>query len=111
MLKRMVALASLAALAMATAWANAAADYSLRINNPAVVAGTELKAGDYRLELAGDKVVIHGKKYTVEAPVKMEEGTQKYSGTTVTYSVRPDGKYRISEIHLGGTKMKVVFND
>ena len=111
MQKRALAFVCLAALAMATAWANAAADYSLRINNPAVVAGTELKAGDYRLELAGDKVMIHGKKDTVEASVKMEEVGQKYGGTTVTYAMTPDGKYRIAEIHLGGTKMKVVFNN
>jgi hypothetical protein len=95
---------------MTMAWANAQAQYNVRINNPAVVAGTELKTGDYRVEITGDKAMIHGKKDTVEASVKVEEGNQKFSSTTVQYSMS-GGKYRIDEIHLGGTKTKVVFNN
>jgi hypothetical protein len=100
----------LATMTIATGWANAA-DYSLHINNKATVGGKELNAGDYRLEIAGDKAMIHGKKDTVEASVKVEEGAQKYGGTTVQYSMSPAGKYRIDEIHLGGTRTKLVFND
>jgi len=98
-------------MATATVWANAASEYTVHINNPATVSGTELKAGDYRIELAGDKAMIHSKKDTVEASVKVEEGDQKFSATTVRYSMSPAGKYRIDEIHLGGTRTKVVFNN
>lgn len=92
------------------AWANAATMYNVRINNPAVVGGIELKTGDYRVEVAGDKAMIHGKKDTVEASVKVQEGSEKFSSTTVQYSMA-GGKYRIDEIHLGGTKTKLVFSN
>lgn len=101
----------LAVLAMGSVWANAAQEYSVRLNNPATVAGTDLKAGDYKVELVGDKAMIHGKKDTVEASVKVEEGSEKFNSTTVRYTVAAGGKYQISEIHLGGTKTKVVFNN
>ncbi len=110
MQKTLKALVCLGAMSIATAWASAA-DYTLHINNAATVGGKELKAGDYRLEIVGDKATIRNKKDTVEAPVKMEEGNQKYGGTTVRYSMAADGKYRIDEIRLGGTKTKVVFNN
>ena len=95
---------------MTMAWATAATQYNVRINNPAMIAGTELKTGDYRMELIGDKAMIHGKKDTVEASVKVEDGSEKFSSTTVRYSMA-GGKYRIDEIHLGGTKIKVIFNN
>ena len=46
----------------------------------------------------------------VECAVKVEENDQKYSATTVRYNL-VDGKYRVNEIHLGGTNMKLVFNN
>jgi len=95
---------------MTMAWANAATRYDIRINTPAVVAGTELKTGDYNLEITGDKAMIRGKKDTVEASVKVEEGSEKFSATTVRYSMA-GGKYRIDEIRLGGTRTKVIFNN
>ena len=110
MIKTLGALACLGAMTMAPGWANAA-DYNLHINNTATVGGKELKVGDYRMEIAGDKAMIHSKKDSVEASVKVEEADQKYSGTTVRYSMSPGGKYRIDEIHLGGTRTKVVFNN
>ena len=109
-MKTVGAFVCLGVLTIATGWAKAA-DYTLHINNPATVGGKTLKAGDYQMEVVGDKATIHSKKDSVEATVKMEEGDQKYSGTTIRYSMAPDGKYRIEEIHLGGTKSKVVFNN
>jgi len=92
------------------AWANAAKAYDVTFNTNAQVSGTELKAGIYSVEVAGDKAMIHGKKQNVEAAVKVQEGDEKFFSTTVRYS-QVDGKYRIDEIHLGGTKTKLVFNN
>ena len=110
MIKTVGALVCLGVMTMVPGWANAA-DYDLHINNTAIISGKELKAGDYRMEIAGGKAMIRGQKDSVEASVKVEEGDQKYSGTTVRYSMSPGGKYRIDEIHLGGTRTKVVFNN
>src|ERR1700682_5511220 len=88
---------------VAMAWASAAKPYEVTLNNPAQVSGTELKPGAYTVEVAGDRVMLHGKKQNPECSVKVQEGDQKFSATTVRYSM-VDGKYRIDEIKLGGTK-------
>jgi len=92
------------------AWASASKSYNLTLNSPAQVSGTELQAGDYRIEVAGDKAMIHSGKVSVEASVMVQEGDQKFSATTVRYSV-VDGKYRIKQIQLSGTKTVLVFNN
>jgi hypothetical protein len=73
------------------------------------VAGTELKAGDYRVNVANDKVVITNGKQSVESAVKVEETGSKFGSTTVRYA-NGEGKSRIQEIRLGGTKLKLVFD-
>ncbi len=95
---------------VAMAWASAAKPYQVNFNNPAQVSGTELKPGAYTFEVDGDKAMIHGNKQSVEAAVKVEEGSQKFSTTTVRYNM-VDGKYRIGEIWLGGTKTKLIFQN
>ena len=95
---------------VAMAWASAAKSYNVTLNNPAQVSGTELKAGTYSVVLAGDKAMIHSGKVSVEASVMVQEGDQKFSATTVRYSV-VDGKYRIKQIQLSGTKTVLVFNN
>jgi hypothetical protein len=72
------------------------------------VNGTELKPGDYKIELKDSKVVISKGKQTVEAQVKVENGDSKYNATSVRYN-NGEGKYKIQEIRLGGTKTKLVF--
>ncbi len=95
---------------VAMAWASAAKPYEVVLSNPAQVSGTELKPGTYKVDVTGDRVMIHGAKQSVECSVKVEESDQKYSATTVRYGM-VEGKYRVNEIHLGGTNMKLVFNN
>ena len=89
----------------------AASHYGFELDRPAVIAGTELPTGTYRLEVVGDKVTIKGGKASVEAPVKMEEQTKKYESTGIEFSQDPGGKLRVTSISLGGTKEKVVFQN
>jgi hypothetical protein len=86
-----------------------ARSYSITLFEPSVIGGTELKPGDYTLELKDEKVVIKKGRQTCEAPVKVETADSKYSSTSVRYR-NGDGKYHIQEIHLGGTTMKLVVN-
>ena len=81
--------------------------HRITLDKPALLAGTELKPGDYKLELSDDKVTISNKKTTVDAPAKLESNGGKFSTTTMC-CLGDDGKYNLQEIRVGGTNQKVV---
>jgi hypothetical protein len=88
--------------------ASAAATHRVTLFQPSLVSGTELKPGEYKLDLQENKVVIRQGKTSVEAQVKVETGDQKFNSTSVRYAAE-GGKYRVQEIRLGGTNTKLVF--
>lgn len=98
----------LTAAAMTVAFA--AQSHNLTLFQESIVNGATLPAGDYKLTLDGNKVVIAKGKQRVEAPVKVETAESKYNGTSVRYR-NGDGKYRIQEIRLGRTNTKLVFDN
>jgi hypothetical protein len=89
--------------------AASAASHKLTLFQPSIVNGTELKPGDYRMEVDGQKVIIKKGRQVVEAPVKVETAESKFANTTVRYQ-NGDGSYRVEEIRIGGTKTRVLFN-
>jgi hypothetical protein len=95
---------------LALAVASAASSYHFSIFEPSFVAGQELKPGEYKIELNGDKATIKVGKQTVEAAVKVEKGTEKFSDTSVRYATA-NGKMTVQEIRLGGTTTKLVFSN
>ena len=106
MIKKIVVLFTVLGLAMVAG----AKSYSITLFQPSVIAGMELKAGDYTLELKDEKVLFKRGKQIGEAAVKVETVESKYASTSVRYR-NGDGKYHIQEIHLGGTNMKLVINE
>ena len=90
---------------LALAVASAATSYNVTFYQPVMINGSELKAGDYKLELKdnGMAVIKQGKTMT-EAPVKVETENQKFSRS----SVRLNGS-QVEEIRLGGTTKRLVF--
>ncbi len=72
------------------------------------IGGEELKPGEYKIEVNGDKATIKSGKQVIEATVKTETGSEKFGATSVRYG-NADGKYRVQEIRLGGTKTTLVF--
>src|ERR1700685_2130636 len=87
---------------VALAVASAASGYSVTFYQPVTVNGTELKAGDYKLELKDNSMaVIKQGKVMTEAPVKIEKESEKFSRS----SVRINGN-QVEEIRLGGTSMR-----
>jgi len=86
----------------------AADTYRVTLFQPSVVNGATLKPGDYKVEVSGDRAVIKGNGAKVEADVKVEPVDQKYAATSVRY-LNGDGKLKVEEIRLGGTKTKLVF--
>jgi hypothetical protein len=104
MIKKLVTCFCLLAVAVASA-----ASHKLTLFQPSIVNGTELKPGDYNMEINDQTVVIKKGRQTVEAPVKVETADLKFSNTTVRYQ-NGDGKYRVQEIRVGGTKTRLIFN-
>lgn len=92
----------------ALAWAGAGS--TVNLPKPAVLAGTELKPGDYKLELNGTTAVLKHGKVSVEAPVTVENGPNKYSQTSAC-CLGDDGKYHLQEIRVGGTNTKITFKE
>ena len=90
--------------------ASAGSSYTVDLTEKAVVAGKELKPGQYKIQVDGDKATIKSSGQTAEATVKVENGDQKFSRSTVRYNTA-DGKYHIDQIQLGGTKTTLVFGN
>ena len=84
--------------------------YHVTLLKPSVVAGKELKPGDYKVEVNNDKAVISHGKQSVEAKVKTETTERKFDSTTVRYEMDGD-KYKVQEIGIGGTKTKLVIGE
>jgi len=83
--------------------------YKVTLFQPTVVEGTELKAGEYKVDVKDSKVIIANGKQSAEAAVKVESADKKFGSTTVRYA-NAGGKYSIQEIRLGGTRTRLVFN-
>jgi hypothetical protein len=88
--------------------AYAGSSYNIRLSQPAEVGGTELKPGDYKVQVDGGKATIKGEGRTVETNVRVEDGSAKFARTSVRYNTA-DGKYKMEQIEIGGTKTTLVF--
>ncbi len=93
-------------LALAAA---SAKSYTVNLFEPARLAGTELRSGEYKLEIIGNKVSLRSGKTMAEANVTVENLPSANPRTTMRIDTA-DGKNQIKEIRLGGTKMKLVVN-
>jgi hypothetical protein len=88
--------------------ASAAPVYKVTLTEPAVIAGSVVQAGDYRIVVNGDKATLTSGKTSLEVPVKVETGTQKFHYTSVESRMEA-GKTMLDDIHLGGTSTTLVF--
>ncbi len=91
-------------LALATA---SARSFDVNLYQPSVVAGTELKPGEYKLELNGNKMVLKNGSASVESDVTVESVGTKFARSSVRYD-QSNGKMELREIRLRGTDMKLV---
>ena len=97
-------------LALLALSAAAGKNYTVTLFDPTMVAGQKLAPGDYQLEVTGNKAVLKNGKHTVESPVKVVDAERKFSSTTVRYGSENGGN-QIQEIRIGGTKMRVLFEE
>jgi|SRR5579884_3975863 len=83
-----------------------AATYHVTLSQPATVNGTQLKAGDYKLQVEGSQAIFKIGKTTVEAPVKVQEADRKNYTDEVMY----DGQ-NLLEIRIGGSHTRLLFGN
>jgi len=79
------------------------------LTSPATVAGTTLKAGDYRVTVFAGKATFTMGKQSQVVPAKVETGEQKYDTSKVQYE-HLGAQTAVREIRLGGTKLRLIFN-
>jgi hypothetical protein len=82
--------------------------HTVTLFQPSVIAGTELKPGEYQLVLKDTTLVVKNGKQLVETTVKVENADSKYGTTAVRYAAGEGN--RVQEIRLGGTRLKLVLN-
>jgi hypothetical protein len=90
--------------ALALGIATAASSYKVKLERPLSVGSTELKAGEYSVELQGNKAVFRSGKSVIEVPATMGKIEQKYRWTSVV----TEGS-NIQEIDFGGTTESILF--
>lgn len=87
-----------------------AATYHVTLLEPTVVAGQELKPGDYKVEVNNNIAVISHGKHSAEVKVKTESAEKKFDSTTIRY-VKDGDKFKLQEIGIGGSKTKLVLHE
>ncbi len=93
---------------LALAAASAAETYHLRLLQPTTLNGQQLAAGEYQIRIDGDKAMFKQGKTQAEAPVKVEREAKKYESTIFKYD-NSGGAMHLTEIRIGGTKTRLVF--
>lgn len=87
-----------------------ASSHKVTIVDPTWVGQTELKPGDYNVQMQGDKATLKLGKQVVELPAKMETSSSEKFQYTQLGTKSVDGKSQLQEIDLGGTNSKIVFS-
>jgi hypothetical protein len=82
--------------------------YGIDLYQPAMLGSIELAPGHYDVDVADMKAVFRNGRIHGEAPVKMEDADMKYNRTSVVLA-NNGGQMHIQEIHIAGTKVKLVF--
>ena len=100
MKKIMFAVATFALTALA-----ASNTFHVTFDDAAWINGTQVKAGDYKVQVEGNKAIIKSGKTVVEAPAKLETADHKFQSTGVVM----DSKQKVQEIQIGGTIERIVF--
>jgi len=94
----------LCASTLALGLASAASGYKINVPSKMWIGTTELKPGDYRVEVTGNQATFKMGKDSVQVPASVQDSGKKYSETELDAS-----ESKLQEIHIGGTSTKIVF--
>jgi hypothetical protein len=96
---------ALSLVTLALAVAQAASSTSVQLTAPMTAAGTQLKAGDYKVQVEGNAVTFKAEnKKAITVPATTVTGTEKFRYTTM----ESEGS-TLKSIHVGGTDTTIVF--
>jgi hypothetical protein len=90
---------------LAMAIAQAASPVTVHLISPMTVAGTELKAGEYKVTVEGNTATFKMDKKVVTVPATVTTGGEKFRNTMME-SAGP----ALKSIHVGGTDTTIVFS-
>jgi hypothetical protein len=88
-----------------------AKSYSIHLDQTCMVGTQQIKAGDYKLNVEGTKVVFKNDmgKDVLDVTAKVQNSADKYAYTALEIS-RVSGTNHITSIHLQDSKTTLVFN-
>ena len=84
--------------------------HTVNLYQPAKVGTTALEPGTYSIEVRENRAFLRNGKVAAEAEVKVETVERKFDRTAVRYAKGEGDTLRVQEIHIGGTREKLVFN-
>lgn len=86
--------------------------YTVRLSQDAKVGSADVKAGEYKIQVDGSKVVFldNRKRPAAETDAKVETNETKYKVTAVSVK-EVNGANRVLSITLGGSTTKLVFGE
>jgi hypothetical protein len=90
--------------------AAAASSYHVKISDPTWVGTTELKPGEYAVQVEGDKVTFKMGKNVITVPAKVEENASKFADNQMLMKSE-NGQSKLKELDLAGTKSKILLNE
>jgi hypothetical protein len=82
---------------------------NITVTNPVTLKGTALQPGVYHVTVTPGKVLFTQGKDSHEFPVKIETAPHKFGENQVQYE-GAGKELTISQIALGGTKLRLLFN-
>jgi len=85
--------------------ASAAATYNVTLFQNATLDGKSLRAGDYKIEIKDNNVVLKHDKDVTEVAARTETADKKFAQTVVRFNAKAE----VTEICIGGTNKKIVF--
>jgi hypothetical protein len=92
--------------------AGAASRETIRVDRPALVAGSVIPAGTYQVELAADMDavrLVQGKRTVIEAPCTVALTPLVYSGNALHFREGQGGRDRLIKIVLASSKLAIEF--
>jgi hypothetical protein len=98
---------TLALSVFALGLASAASGYHVTLTGTMWAGSTELKPGEYQVQVENGKAVFKNKKNTIEVPAKMETANSKFQATALSSSTS-GGKEKLDAIEIGGTNTRIV---
>lgn len=95
---------SLCLATLALGIASAASNYTVKLSSNISAGDTQLKSGEYKLEVADNQVIFKQGKKSIPIPATVEKNASNYRYTSVETE-----NSKLQAIDLGGTNMKIVF--